>query len=121
MSSDLMIRSQRSPYGTSLLGAGAVHHIKTGEAKTEQMLSGLAPIADMRDGLPDFRLVPKPAVSRWSKLHRYSITSSARTSSDGGTSRPSALAVFTLSTRSYLVGVCTGRSAGLSPLRMRST
>ena len=23
-----MIRSQRSPYGTSLLGAGAVHHIK---------------------------------------------------------------------------------------------
>ena len=25
-----MIRSQRSPYGTSLLGAGAVHHIKPG-------------------------------------------------------------------------------------------
>ena len=25
-----MIRSQRSPYGTSLLGAGAVHHIKLG-------------------------------------------------------------------------------------------
>ena len=23
-----MIRSQRSPYGTSLLGAGAVHHIR---------------------------------------------------------------------------------------------
>ena len=25
-----MIRSQRSPYGTSLLGAGAVHHIRLG-------------------------------------------------------------------------------------------
>ena len=52
---------------------------------------------------------------------RYSITSSARASSDGGTSRPSALAVLRLITSSYLVGACTGRSAGFSPLRMRST
>ena len=36
-------------------------------------------------------------------------------------SRPSALAVFRLITSSYLVGACTGRSAGFSPLRMRST
>ena len=49
----------------------------------------------------------------------YSITSSARASSVGGTSRPSALAVLTLITSSYLVGACTGRSAGFSPLRMR--
>ena len=27
-----MIRSQRSPYGTSLLGAGAVHHIRLGRS-----------------------------------------------------------------------------------------
>ena len=39
----------------------------------------------------------------------------------GGTSRPSALAVLRLITNSYLVGACTGRSAGFSPLRMRST
>ena len=39
----------------------------------------------------------------------------------GGTVRPSALAVFRLITNSYLVGACTGRSAGFSPLRMRST
>ena len=39
----------------------------------------------------------------------------------GGTSRPSALAVLRLITSSYLVGACTGRSAGFSPLRMRST
>ena len=52
---------------------------------------------------------------------RHSITSSARASSVGGTSRPSALAVLRLITSSYLVGACTGRSAGFSPLRMRST
>jgi len=51
----------------------------------------------------------------------HSITSSARASSVGGTSRPSDLAVFRLMTSSYLVGACTGRSAGFSPLRIRST
>src|SRR5262249_12281632 len=51
----------------------------------------------------------------------YSITSSARASSVGGISRPSAFAVLRLITSSYLVGACTGRSAGFSPLRMRST
>src|SRR5262245_16142174 len=51
----------------------------------------------------------------------YSITSSARASRVGGTVRPSALAVLRLITSSYLVGACTGRSAGFSPLRMRST
>jgi hypothetical protein len=45
----------------------------------------------------------------------HSITSSARASSVGGTSRPSALAVFRLMTNSYLVGACTGRSAGFPP------
>src|SRR6516162_4880963 len=49
----------------------------------------------------------------------HSITSSARTSARLGTVRPSALAVLTLSTVSNLTGCCTGRSAGLSPLRMR--
>ena len=51
----------------------------------------------------------------------HSITSSARASSVGGTLRPSAFAVLRLITGSYLVGACTGRSAGFSPLRMRST
>src|SRR5262245_56639734 len=54
-------------------------------------------------------------------LHAHSITSLARASTDGGISRPSALAVLRLITSSYLVGVCTGRSAGFAPLRMRST
>src|SRR5262245_9326890 len=51
----------------------------------------------------------------------HSITSSARASTAGGISRPSAFAVFRLITSSYFVGACTGRSAGFSPLRMRST
>src|SRR5262249_627611 len=51
----------------------------------------------------------------------HSITSSARASKVGGTVRPSAFAVLRLSTKSYLIGVCTGRAVGLSPLRMRST
>src|SRR5262245_64427075 len=50
----------------------------------------------------------------------YSITSSARAGTDGGMVRPMALAVLRLITNSYLVGDCTGRSAGFSPLRMRS-
>ena len=51
----------------------------------------------------------------------YSITWSARVSTDCGIVRPSALAVFRLTTSSYFVGAWTGRSAGFSPLRMRST
>src|SRR5262249_14371923 len=51
----------------------------------------------------------------------HSITSSARASNVGGTVRPSAFAVLRLSTKSYLMGACTGRAVGLSPLRMRST
>src|SRR5262249_43635668 len=50
----------------------------------------------------------------------HSITSSARASSVSGTVRPSAFAVFRLITSSYFVGACTGRSAGFSPLRIRS-
>src|SRR5262249_47553108 len=50
----------------------------------------------------------------------HSITSSARASKLSGTVRPSALAVLRLITSSYLVGACTGRSDGFSPLRMRS-
>src|SRR5262249_45990750 len=51
----------------------------------------------------------------------HSITSLARASTVVGISRPSAFAVLRLITNSYLVGACTGRSAGFSPLRMRST
>ena len=51
------------------------------------------------------------------QIASYSITSSARATSVGGTTRPRALAVFILITSSNLVGISTGRSAGLAPLR----
>jgi GAF domain len=51
----------------------------------------------------------------------HSITSSASASNVGGTSSPSALAVLRLITSSNFVGCSTGRSAGLAPLRIRST
>src|SRR5207247_9948519 len=51
----------------------------------------------------------------------HSITSSARTSKVGGTSKPSALAVLRLRVVSYFVGASTGRLAGLAPRKMRST
>jgi hypothetical protein len=47
----------------------------------------------------------------------HSITPSARASSVGGTSRPSALAVLSLINNSTLVGNATGRSPGLLPLQ----
>src|SRR5262249_47500893 len=49
----------------------------------------------------------------------HSITSSARASSVGGTSRPSILAVWELMTISNLLACTTGRSDGFAPLRMR--
>ena len=45
---------------------------------------------------------------------RYSITSSARASRVGGTSRPSKLAVLRLMINKNLVGKATGRWAGLA-------
>src|SRR5262249_47055228 len=49
------------------------------------------------------------------------ITSSARSSSDGGIVSPRVFAVLRLMTSSNLVGCSTGRSAGLVPFRILST
>jgi len=51
----------------------------------------------------------------------HSITSSARASSIGGTSIPSALAVLRLITISNLVGCSTGKSAGVAPFKILTT
>src|SRR5262249_60384032 len=63
----------------------------------------------------------RTAEQRYELAPLHSITSSARASSVGGTSSPSAFAVLRLITSSYFVACCTGRLAGFSPLRMRST
>src|SRR5262245_53522542 len=49
----------------------------------------------------------------------HSITSSARPRSEMGTVRPSALAVLRLMISSTFTTCWTGRSAGLSPFRIR--
>src|SRR5215468_655196 len=62
-----------------------------------------------------------PAEQRYELAAPHSITSSARASTEDGISSPSAFAVLRLMISSYLVDAWTGRSAGFSPLRMRST
>src|ERR1044072_1755974 len=61
---------------------------------------------------PDFHRLDRTRFA-W---RTHSITSSARASSEGGTSRPSVLAVLRLITNSYFVGCWTGKSAGFAPL-----
>src|SRR6266481_1495457 len=61
-----------------------------------------------------------PGVRR-DDVRLHSITSSARASSVGGTSRPSALAVLRLMTSSNLIGCWIGSSPALVPLSTRST
>src|SRR4029077_3960326 len=63
------------------------------------------------------RQTRKHPLSDWG-TPAHSITSSARARIDGGTVRPSALAVLRLTTSSNRVGCWTGRSAGFSPLRI---
>src|SRR5262249_5644849 len=51
----------------------------------------------------------------------HSITSSARARTVLAMAWPTTLATLRLTTSSYLVGACTGKSAAFSPLKMRST
>ncbi len=51
----------------------------------------------------------------------HRMTSSARSNTDCGIMRPSALAVLRLITSSNLVGCSTGSSAGFAPLKILST
>ena len=78
-------------------------------------MSALPPKADMGGAQAHVRYVPI------ADMAAHSITSSARCWSDKGTSSPSAFAVLRLIAISYLVGVCTGRSADFAPFRIRST
>jgi hypothetical protein len=55
-----------------------------------------------------------------SKIASYSMTSSARASSDGGTVSPSVVAVWVLTTSSNFIGSCSqqaphAKSAGFYP------
>ena len=62
---------------------------------------------------------PFRAMSGSERIH--SITSSASASKVGGTTMPSAFAVFRLTTRSNFSGRCIGKSFGLAPCRIFPT
>ena len=105
---------------------------------SQKAMSALPPIATAKADLPQWScpLTPESGhvqcklkcllraisgLTQRSKNDRYSMTSSAAISKPGGTVKPSAFAVLRLTTVSNFVGVCTGRSAGFAPRRMRST
>src|SRR4029077_3124658 len=115
-------------YPLPTLQESCCHH----PCKARIRLAGLAftgRVSNPLDRCKRFQIIHPPFLDlAWRKgsfilnlPSHHSITSSARASSVDGTSRPSSLAVFRLTTSSYLVGACTGKSAGFSPLRMRST
>jgi hypothetical protein len=82
--------------------------VKLRRTQPEHISSALPPLATLE---PTWRIgsfVPKAAVSKRNKTCAYSITSSARASTDVGMSSPSAFAALRLITSSYLVCACTG-------------
>ena len=92
------------------------------------VLLPLEPLVDVAlDPLVDVPDTPTTgALGGVARFHRiqlalYSITSSARATSVGGTAMPSVFAVLRLTTSSNFTGDCTGSVAGSSPLRIRST
>jgi hypothetical protein len=94
------------------------------EAPRDLINVRFAPLCGLR---PDISRGPSSANNGREQMQQnvggrtYSITSSAIASNVGGTVMPSTWAVLRLITRLNLVGSCTGRSAGFSPRRMRST
>ena len=80
--------------------------------------SAALPKADVNSTHWPPTLCAKSGREQLQQIQRYSITSSAMASSDGGTSMPSACAVCRLRANSNLVDCSTGSSAGLAPLRM---
>jgi hypothetical protein len=96
---------------------GGHHNPRTAADQAQEYRSAALPLLCTRHLWPRRRAAEK----RDELPPPHSITSSARANNVCGTVMPSALAVFRLMTVSYLVGACTGRSDGFSPLRMRST
>jgi hypothetical protein len=76
------------------MGSGAEH---------ARARSAYPPIISVKADIPARQFSARSRLMRRSKRHSYSIASSAMASNDGGTSRPSALAVLRLITNSNLV------------------
>ena len=90
----------------------AIAHASIGRAPSRNPITGIAGCC-ARAASGHATAAPPSSVMNSRRSH--SITSSARASSVGGMSRPSALAVLRLMTSSNLVGCTTGRSAAFRP------
>src|SRR5579863_6735058 len=106
---DTRARSREGP-------PSSLHSPRTWHPRARSLMTTVQ--RDERFDHRDKRLFHNGLVDIFSGLQLpHSITSSALASTSGGIARPSAFAVLRLITSSYLVGACTGRSAGFSPLR----
>jgi len=95
--------------GQTVFGFGARHAAEVADHRQWRALRPRRP-----------RQRPCPGAGRNDAAPLHWITSSARSNTACGTLRPSALAVFRLSTISSRVGSSTGRLDGWAPFRMRS-
>jgi Asp-tRNA(Asn)/Glu-tRNA(Gln) amidotransferase A subunit family amidase len=115
--------------------AGALLHLRAEPATHEGLPSATcstpgqessqvrsAQSARSYEGIEHRRIrAPRRGVGRVGRARGYSMTWSARTKSDCGIVRPSALAVLRLMTSSNLVGCSMGKSAAFAPFRILST
>ena len=93
-----------------------LRHALTAILKTQK------PATQRPRALLSIALCLKDNAKRRRRSHRVTqITSSARSSIDGGTVRPSAAAVLRFTDDLKIVGISTGKSPGLAPPRMRCT
>jgi hypothetical protein len=107
----------RSKSGPLKFGQGQERRISA----VRNNISALPPRTDVGADIVEQPVTARSGCEQSEQSTAYSITSSARAKSVGGISRPSTFAVLRLITKSYLVGACTGRSLGFSPLKIRCT
>jgi hypothetical protein len=83
--------------------------------------SALPPILTVTADIPDRQLGANSGREQMQQHRDYSITSSARSRIDVGTSMPMVRAVLRLTIVVNFIARSTGRSAGFAPLRILST
>ena len=102
---------------TSMPGVGAVLAFTLIALLPELGKLSRKQIAALVGLAPAWQLQP----ARANNTVAHSITRSTRNRTDGGIATPKALTLFRLITNSNLTGCCTGKSAGLAPLKILST
>lgn len=116
------VRSARAPSYVRLT-AGSRHRVAVDQMLHKREFLLLAKPAEFpcqgTGGGRNFDRLAIPAIE--ARVSPHSIILSACTSNLSGITSPIALAAFTLTINSNLVGACTARSPGFSPLRMRLT